>query len=340
MSAMLLSIGVYATQASAAAPTTDKPAKHVRLNFISPQSRGEIWDISEPEQNITVATANGAVADAMTIRLDQDILVFCSNTDTCSATVNPQDYPNGRHRISVTSQLGNKTSTKLTMIRIHDEQDVRNRPPRMHLQSFTVNPTLETDMLIGTLQATDPNKDQLTYEILPDQSEAAPFSLDAATGELRLKGPEFLPQDDAPTQYSFRVVVRDQGGLSDIAAVVVRFKDTTADQPSDTDQIGAGNTSEASIPLTSVQGTFMTNDPEGTLILDLDVPNAVRYAYGENLGQTIPFLLNMSTGEITYRGSLYLPLDDTPVEYNFPVSAYDAAGNPVGETFVQITRVN
>ncbi len=82
---------------------------------------------------------------------------------------------------------------------------------------------------IGTaVSATDADNDTLTYNIVLDNTDAAAFSIDGATGQLKTKA-----SLDYETQnsYSFRVFVSDGNGGNDSISVTINITDVVESGP-------------------------------------------------------------------------------------------------------------
>ena len=83
------------------------------------------------------------------------------------------------------------------------------------------------DVNIGTaVSATDADDDTLTYNIVQDNTDAAAFSIDSGTGQLKTKT---SLDYETKRSYSFRVFVTDGGGGNDTISVTINITDVVED---------------------------------------------------------------------------------------------------------------
>jgi len=103
---------------------------------------------------------------------------------------------------------------------------VTNTAPTMADQTITVDENSALGALVGAVVATDPDLlDPLAYTILSGNTGGA-FSIDPATGQLRVANPALLDFETTPT-FTLQVQVTDSGtpGLSDTAFVTIQLND-------------------------------------------------------------------------------------------------------------------
>jgi outer membrane biosynthesis protein TonB len=103
---------------------------------------------------------------------------------------------------------------------------VTNTAPTVPDQVLSIDENSALGALVGTVIATDPDlADPLTYTIISGNSAGA-FSIDAATGQIRVANPTLLDFETTPT-YTLQVQVSDSGtpSLSDTANVTIQLND-------------------------------------------------------------------------------------------------------------------
>ena len=130
--------------------------------------------------------------------------------------------------------------------------------------SFSV---AENQTSVGTLTATDPNGDALTFSISGGVDENL-FSLDGTSGVLTfLSAPDYESYADSGTDniYNLTVVVSD-GSLSATANLVVTVTDVVENTPNQA-PMGLDHLSSLTVAENEVQGTivgtFQAQDPDG-----------------------------------------------------------------------------
>ncbi|MDB4316424.1 FG-GAP-like repeat-containing protein, partial [Cyclobacteriaceae bacterium] len=97
-----------------------------------------------------------------------------------------------------------------------------DNPPILNDSTFTLAENSTNGTVIGTLKATDPDGDTLTYSIIGGNTDQA-FGLDASTGGLTVASNVALDFESIPV-FSLIVQVSD-GALSDSATVTINLTD-------------------------------------------------------------------------------------------------------------------
>ena len=103
---------------------------------------------------------------------------------------------------------------------------VTNTAPTLADQTITVDENSPLGALVGTVVASDPDlADPLTYTITSGNAAGA-FSIDAATGQIRVANPTLLDFETGPS-FTLQVQVTDSGtpALSDTAFVTIQLND-------------------------------------------------------------------------------------------------------------------
>lgn len=82
-----------------------------------------------------------------------------------------------------------------------------NNPPVINDQVFSVKENSPNGKVLGKVDATDPDRDHLFFEIVTD-NEKVPFTIESSTGELSVKNSQFLNFEKI-TEVKFIVQVSD-----------------------------------------------------------------------------------------------------------------------------------
>lgn len=99
----------------------------------------------------------------------------------------------------------------------------KNQAPVVNDQSFSVDENSANGTAVGTVIASDPNGDALTYSITAGNTSGA-FAIGAGTGAPTVANSPVLDFETAPV-FSLTVRVADPAGLSDTATVTVNLND-------------------------------------------------------------------------------------------------------------------
>ncbi|MEC4985303.1 MAG: choice-of-anchor I family protein [Oscillatoria sp. PMC 1068.18] len=115
----------------------------------------------------------------------------------------------------------------------NEEPNEENNPPEIEDASFFISPDAAEGTIIGTVIATDPDNDELTYEITqntdPDADGENTFAIDSDTGQITLSDPGDL-SINPNSNFELKVTATDPEGASDTATVTITT--STAPQPS------------------------------------------------------------------------------------------------------------
>jgi nitrite reductase (NO-forming)/hydroxylamine reductase len=189
----------------------------------------------------------------------------------------------------------------------------RNRAPVVNNQSFSVNENSVNGTLVGTVAASDPDGNTLSYSITAGNTSGA-FAINASTGALTVANSAVLDYETTP-QFSLTVRVADPGGLSDTATVTVSLLDVVENQnrPPVVNNQGF-SINENSANGTTV-GTVAASDPDGNTL-----------SYSITAGNTSgAFAINASTGALTVANSAALDYE-TITQFSLTVRVADPGG--------------
>ncbi|MEZ6142154.1 MAG: cadherin domain-containing protein [Zavarzinella sp.] len=188
----------------------------------------------------------------------------------------------------------NASDTATITINVNDV----NETPILDDDSFDLAEDSPNNFLVGTVQGTDPDNDNLTYTITAGNDDSI-FSINASSGEIRVADNSLLDFETTPT-YNLTVRATDDGtgNLFDTATVTINVL-TANDPPTIDDQ--TFDIDENS-PNNAIVGDIAATDP--------DVGDNLTYAIlsGNEAGA---FTLNTTTGRLTVANSSLLNFEDT-----------------------------
>ena len=180
------------------------PAEYVENDTEEPVTL-ELTGVSGPV-TWSLATDSNAGCDAARFNMDGGTLTFREPPDH----ENPTDCDmDNTYEVTVRARAGADTFERTLTIRITDGND----PPQFvagQQTSFEVSENSESDFLIGTVAAMDPNDDSLTYSLSGVDDEF--FTIDSRSGELRTTAALDYeqPEDaDSGNAYEVEVLVSD-----------------------------------------------------------------------------------------------------------------------------------
>lgn len=114
-----------------------------------------------------------------------------------------------------------------------------NNPPSISNQSFSVDENSASGTVVGTVSASDPDGDSLSYSITAGNTGSA-FAVNSSNGQLTVANPDMLDYETTP-QFSMTVQVADPAGLSDSATVTVALNDVDESGGSEPEDPPAGD---------------------------------------------------------------------------------------------------
>jgi hypothetical protein len=199
-----------------------------------------------------------------------------------------------------------------------------NSAPVINPQSFNINENSTNGTIVGTVQASDPEGQALTYSILSGNTNNA-FVIDSQTGVLRVNNSSVL-DFEARTSVILSVQVADVLGLARNAAVTVRIVNVN-----EAPTVAAQSFSILeNSPVGSLVGTVVASDPEGQAL-----------TYSILSGNTSnAFVIDSQTGVLRVNNSSALDFE-TRTSVTLSVQVADALGlTRSAAVTVQILNVN
>ncbi len=217
-------------------------------------------------------------------------------------------YGNGDEFLAVSNDFAYFGDTTGAIYRVFLPEQIPNDPPTIADETFDVAQATVGGTLIGSMAASDPNGQALTFVILSGNT-GNDFTINTMTGELIVSVGATLNAVTKPT-YSLEIEVTD-GELQDTAIATINVFIPNQSPTFDPTGNGPFDVKEDAVAGTSV-GTLSATDPEGE---DLSFSITDGNADGN-------FDLNNMTGEITVAAGAALDFDVTPL-YTLTVEASD-----------------
>lgn len=172
-----------------------------------------------------------------------------------------------------------------------------NAPPTVDEDTFFIDENSANGTAVGTVTATDPNNDPLTFSIIAGNSNNA-FAIGSSSGQLTVNNSAALDFETMPV-FVLTVRAQDPGGLSGTADITINLNDIN-EAPTinpDTFTIPENSPNDTSV------GTVMAFDPDAGDTL----------TYGIIAGNIADaFAINAGSGAITVSNSAALDYETNP----------------------------
>ena len=219
-----------------------------------------------------------------------------------------------------------------------------NRPPVVEDRDFAIAENPEAGALVGQVVASDPDADDLTYEITAGNDSGA-FAIDAATGAIFVADPsKFDFENPDLSFYALEIKVSDAGGLSDTALVSVAVGDVNEFAPVAGDDVVAGALED--VEQVIAVADLLGNDTDGdgsatkTIVAVGDAANGVvalegdvvRFTPDAHYSGPASFSYTLSDGTFTDTATVSLDfaaVADHPVFTVADVTSADSADAPL-----------
>ncbi|NOY62254.1 MAG: cadherin repeat domain-containing protein [Gammaproteobacteria bacterium] len=267
-------------------------------------------------------TAGGPLAYAIVFGNDDGVFSIDGATGTISVADNSAlDFEtNPSYSLTVQASDGVLSDSGVVTITVTDV----NEAPLLNNQPLgPVSESAPDNTVVGTVVASDPENDALTYSITGGNDNGA-FAIDAVSGEISVANSAVLDFETAPT-YALTVQVSD-GVLTDSGTVTVALSDANeapviADQSLASVAENAGNG--------AVVGSVSASDPE---------VDALTYSIiaGNDGGV---FTIDAATGVVSVADNSALDFQTTP-SYSLTVDVSDGALSSTAIVTVGVLMVN
>jgi len=193
--------------------------------------------------------------------------------------------------------------------------EIVNRGPVISDATFAIDENSAVGTEVGTVTASDPDGDVLTYSIVTGNDLGA-FQLDASTGTISILDSEPLDFEVNPT-FNLAIQVSDSE-LTDLGIITINLNDVE-----DLNQAPIVSNATLEIdensPEGSMVGTVVATDPEGDVL-------TYAIASGNDLNA---FQINSNSGELTVNDSDPLNFELNP-SFNLAVEVSDGELSDVG----------
>jgi hypothetical protein len=296
---------------------------------------------SDPEgDNIILSLSGGDDKDLFTLDEQNGQLAFNAAPDhETPADANSDN----RYQLQVQASDGNGRTTQDVTVAV---QNLNDNPPTITKSTYEID---ENTTSIGTISASDPDGDDLTYELNGGVDEDF-FTLDTQTGALSFNSPPDYEQPSDgrqigyPTdnEYDFSIVVRDGENL-DVGSITVIVQNVAEPPQFERGIIGSYGTGSSGNPY------IFNAVPAGTDLanyLDIDiyfkpesepVSNVTLGGTDANLFSAGSPRLNTATGKynVQITGPANLDYNHSPDHrYEFTLTAETDAGDTATATFI------
>ena len=221
---------------------------------------------------------------------------------------------------------GALSDSAIVTINLTDVEE--NVAPTITAATFTLSENSANGTVLGTIEASDPDGDTLTYSIISGNTDQG-FGLDASTGVLTVIDSTVLDFETTPT-FSLLVKVSD-GALSDSATVTINLTDVDEDSTT-TNQAPTITAATYSLAENSINGTVIStieaSDPDGDTLTYLIISGNDAEA----------FSLDSNSGELTVSTSSALDFETTP-SYSLVIKVSDGALSDSATVTINLTDV-
>jgi len=194
--------------------------------------------------------------------------------------------------------------------------DVNDDPSISSVASASIDENVNPTTVVHKVTATDQDGDTLTYTLTG--TDAAAFTIDASSGEIKLKA---SADYETKNSYSIDVTATDDGSgtLSDTQTITVNIKDVN-DAPEVSSSLGGVSDNQGAVINVDLSTDFRDDDAGDTATFTMSgAPESLTLATNGTLSGT---LTNADVGD-----------------HSITITCTDAAGLDVSDTFV-LTVVN
>ena len=255
------------------------------------------------------------------------------NTSTASKTLNLTGLHEGAvHRVDVSF---NETFPHAETLRVRFTPMEPNDPPVFNQNSYTfyldenLNGNVEP-VRLGTVSATDPDNDNLTYAIIHGETDG--FSINSTSGEIEYIG----SGEDYETRHQYALVVRVSDNVHNVnKVIIVNVKDI---DENGNDSAPVFNQNSYTFTLNENQvgspNPFSIGKVTAT---DSDTGDTITYSITQ--GDTNKFNINSTTGQITYIGTGE-DYESGTTQYTLTVKASDGTNEDTATVTITINNLN
>jgi predicted outer membrane repeat protein len=275
--------------------------------------------------NITAGNPNldGDGISAFTINNSGQIRV--ADPDDIDFEVNPNNP------LTVTVSDGTLTDTAIITVNLTNVNETPNRPPVANDATFSLVKTSPINTTVGTVTATDPDNNPLTYSITAgnldsDADNIKAFSI-SSSGVITVADTDDISSQTNP--FNLTVTVSD-GNLSDTAAITVNLTSPVNRPPVVNDAVFSISKTS---PNGTVVGTINATDPDNN-----PLTYSITAGNPDTDGDTIKAFAISNTGVITVTDANDVSAQTNP--FNLTIQANDGALTDTGIATINLNNVN
>ncbi|QGZ91060.1 cadherin domain-containing protein [Microcystis aeruginosa] len=275
--------------------------------------------------NITAGNPNldGDGISAFTINNSGQIRV--ADPDDIDFEVNPNNP------LTVTVSDGTLTDTAIITVNLTNVNETPNRPPVANDATFSLVKTSPVNTTVGTVTATDPDNNPLTYSITAgnldtDADNIKAFSI-SSSGVITVADPDDISSQTDP--FNLTVTVSD-GNLNDTAAITVNLTSPVNRPPVVNDAVFSISKTS---PNGTVVGTINATDPDNN-----PLTYSITAGNPDTDGDTIKAFAISNTGVITVTDADDVSAQTNP--FNLTIQANDGALTDTGIATINLNNVN
>ncbi|NCS29992.1 MAG: cadherin [Microcystis aeruginosa F13-15] len=267
--------------------------------------------------------------------LDNDgISAFTINNSGQIRIADPDDIDfevNPNNPLTVTVSDGSLTDTAIITVNLTDVNETPNSPPVANDATFSLVKTSPVNTTVGTVTATDPDNNPLTYSITAgnldsDADNIKAFSINNS-GVITVADPDDISSQTNP--FNLTVTVSD-GNLNDTAAITVNLTNPVNRPPVVNDAIFSISKTS---PNGTVVGTINATDPDNN-----PLTYSITAGNPDTDGDTIKAFAISNTGVITITDANDVSAETNP--FNLTIQASDGALNGTGIATINLNNVN
>ncbi|WP_170915459.1 cadherin domain-containing protein [Microcystis aeruginosa FBCC-A68] len=267
--------------------------------------------------------------------LDGDgISAFTINNNGQIRVADPDDIDfetNPNNPLTVTVSDGSLTDTAIITVNLTDVNETPNSPPVANDATFSLVKTSPVNTTVGTVTATDPDNNPLTYSITAgnldsDADNIKAFSINNS-GVITVADPDDISSQTNP--FNLTVTVSD-GNLNDTAAITVNLTNPVNRPPVVNDAVFSISKTS---PNGTVVGTINATDPDNN-----PLTYSITAGNPDTDGDTIKAFAISNTGVITVTDTNDVSAQTNP--FNLTIQASDGTLNGTGIATVNLNNVN
>lgn len=204
-----------------------------------------------------------------------------------------------------------------------------NEPPTIAAnQTFSLDENSSNGFSLGTVMATDPENDAISFLITSGNIDDA-FALNSTSGEISVSNTSVLDFENIQI-FNLGVEVKDGAGGTATGTVVIELNDLDENQSPSFENLTL--TVPEHSPQGALVGTFSGSDPDGDIL---------NYSYVIPPAGITPFSIDFSTQQITINDSSTVNYELGNNSYEYYVKATDPDGATATATItVLITDIN